>query len=192
VNVNDLTSLLWILKMSRQSGVVLVELREMKGRPTGEPWQAYLYLTEGKAVACYVYSKRDGRLLFSNEEAMRWLTKWGQREFAWVALTPEQSRSFHLPQQSATPQRLLPPPKRAAPAQRLDEVLPMSNKVVPQRLVLVEQDVMRSLPRNHRRVLALVDGKRSVEKIAAMLRLPLKNVEAVLSDLHKAGAIRRG
>lgn len=176
--------------MSRHSGVVLVELRE--GRPTGEAWQAHLYLTEGQVVTCRIYSKRDGRLLFVNEEAMRWLTKWGQREFAWLALTPKQTRSLHPPRQTATPQGLLPPPKRAAPAQRLDEVPPMSNDDPPQRLILIEQDVMRSLPRNHRRVLALVDGKRSVEKIAAMLRLPLTNVEVILSDLHRAGAIRRG
>jgi len=191
VNVNDLTSLLWILKTSRQSGIVLLELRDVKGTSTGEPWQAYLYLVEGRAVACRIYSKKDGRVLLGNEEAMHWLARWEKREFAWKALTSEQSRAILFAQQSSSPQGLLPSPQRAASAQRLNEVMAANNDGVPQRLVSVEKNIMRSWPRNHRLIFALVDGKRSVEKIAAMLKLTQKNVEEVLSDLHRIGVIRR-
>ena len=108
----------------------------------------------------------------------------------WKALTPEQSRTLLFPQQSSQ-QRLLPPPQRATPAQRLSEVPPTSSDVVPYQLVSAGQNVMRSLPPSHRRVFALVDGKRSVEKIAATLKMSPKLVEEILSDLFRAGVIKK-
>ncbi len=177
--------------MSRQNGVVLLELREVKDIPASEPWRTYLYLVEGKAIACRIYSKKDGITLLANEEAMRWLATWREYKFAWKALTPELSRSLLFLEQPSSQQGLLPPPQRVAPVQHLNEVPSASSDTIPQRLVSAEQNVMRSLPRNHRRVFALVDGKRSVEKIAAMLKLSSKTVEEILSDLFRGGAIRR-
>src|SRR5207244_13417262 len=83
VNTNDFASLLWILKMSRQNGVVHVELPKAGRTEMGEMWRAHLYLAEGHVAACQVLSLVDGRRLLSDEEALRWLTGWGQRELAW-------------------------------------------------------------------------------------------------------------
>lgn len=182
MNVNDLTSLLWILKMSRQSGIVLIELLGRKETETSVPWQACLQLIVGKAVSCRIYSKIDGRVLFPDEEAMHWLIRWEKREFAWMALTPEQARALlllHQPSQVA----LLPPPKR----QEGNIIPPGRGTAIPQPLTLA----MRSWPRNHRRVFALIDGKRSVEQIATLLKLSPKSIEAILKDLSTMGFLQK-
>ncbi len=177
--------------MSRQSGVVLVELLEGKETGTNVHWQVHLYLVEGKAIACRIYSKIDGRVLFTNDEAMRWLSKWGQREFGWQ-LKPLTLQQAHALSIARPPLReLLPPPRRATPVQYPYVVPSARDGAAPQRLAAVEQSAMRSWPRQHRRVLALVDGERSVEKIAAMLKLSPETVKKILNDLRAIGAIQK-
>jgi len=57
--------------------------------------------------------------------------------------------------------------------------------------VQAEQGVISSWPRKHRQIFALVDGKRSVGQIAAMLKLPPAIVEAIVDDLQSLGVIQR-
>ncbi len=62
MNTNDFASLLWILKMSRQNGVVHVELPKAERTEMGEMWRAHLHLVEGHVAACHVLNLVDGRL----------------------------------------------------------------------------------------------------------------------------------
>jgi len=210
VNTNDFASLLWILDMSRQNGVVHVELPGAQRTEKGEPWRARLNLVEGYVVACHVHSQVDGRRLFSDGEAMRWLASWGQRELAWSL----EVFTLHQTTPHPAPAGLLPPPRPVAPPQRASQpadlppparygssprhsaqlaglLAPASLVTPPQRSVQAEQGVISSWPRKHRQIFALVDGKRSVGQIADMLKLHPAVVEEIVNALQSLGVIRR-
>ncbi len=214
MNTNDFVSLLWILNMSRQNGVVHVELPKAKRIEMGEPWRARLHLVEGRVVACYVHSQVDGRRLLSDDEAMRWLARWGQRELAWSLEVFTLYQTAPHPVLRPAPAGLLPPVRHVAPPQRASQpaglfpparygspphhsaqpagLLPAARQdAPPQRIVQVGQGVISSWPRKHRQVFALVDGKRSAGQIAAMLKLPPAVVEEIINDLQSLGVIRR-
>ena len=210
MNTNDFASLLWILDMSRQNGVVHVELPGAQRTEKGEPWRARLYLVEGYVVACHVHSQVDGRRLFSDGEAMRWLAEWGQRELAWSL----EVFTLHKTAPRPAPADPLPPPRHVAPAQRVSQpadlptparygspphhvaqpegLLQLARQnTPPQRIVQAEQSVISSWPRKHRQVFALVDGKRSVRHIATILKLSPADVEVVVNELQSLGVIRK-
>jgi hypothetical protein len=176
----------------------------------GEPWQARLSLVEGHVVACYVHSQVDGRRLLSGNEALRWLAHWGQRELAWTlkVFTPQQT----VPHPA--PAGLLPPARNVAPPQRVSQpadlptparydspphhsaqpaglILPATQVRPPQRIEQAEQGVISSWPRKHRQIFALVDGKRSVGHIAAILKQSPEVVEGIVNELQSLGVIRR-
>ena len=200
--------------MSRQNGVVYVELPKTQRAEKGEPWRARLHLVEGRVVACHVHSQVDGRRLLSDDGAMRWLAQWGQRELVWSledftlhqiashpVLGPAQVGLLPPARPVAPPQRIwqpadLPPPARyGSPPHHIAQsagLLPPASLVTPpQRIVQAEQGVISSWPRKHRQVFALVDGKRSVGQIAALLKLPPTVVEEIVNDLQLLGVIRR-
>ncbi len=214
VNTNDFGSLLWILDMSRQNGVVHVELPKAQRTEKGEPWLARLYLVEGHVVECHVHSRVDGRKLLSDGEAMHWLAQWGQRQLVWSleVFTPRQTTPHSV--LHPAPVGLLPPARTVVPLQQVSQLadlpppaqysspphritqpiglLPPASQVKPpQRIVQAEQGVIRSWPRKHRQTFALVDGKRSVGQIAAMLKQPPAFVEEIVNDLQSLGVIRR-
>jgi len=176
----------------------------------GEMWRAHLYLAEGHVAACQVLSLVDGRRLLSDEEALRWLTGWGQRELAWSLEVFTQHKTAPRP----APADPLPPPRHVAPAQRVSQpadlptparygspphhvaqpegLLQLARQnTPPQRIVQAEQSVISSWPRKHSQVFALVDGKRSVRDIATILKLSPAVVEGVVNDLQSLGAIQK-
>lgn len=59
---------------------------------------------------------------------------------------------------------------------------------IPRRSARTEREVM-AWPRKRRCVFALVDGSRSAEQIATLLRLPPNAVEEILNELRAMGAI---
>lgn len=214
MNTNDFASLLWILEMSRQNGVVHVVPPKAKRTEKGEPWRARLYLVEGNVVECHVYSQLDGRRVLSHSEAMRWLARWGQRELAWSLEVFTLNQAAAYPILRPAPAGLLPPPRLVAPSQPASRlanlplparygypphriappagVLPLASQVPPpQRIVQAEQGVINSWPRKHRQVFALVDGKRSVGQIATMLKQPSAVVEEIVNELQSLGVIRK-
>ena len=210
MNTNDFASLLWILKMSRQNGAVYVELPKAEGTEMREMWRAHLHLVEGHVAACHVFSLVDERKLLSDDEALRWLAGWGQRELAWSQEVFTQHKTAPRP----APADPLPPPRHVAPAQRVSQpadlptparygspphhvaqpegLLQLARQnTPPQRIVQAEQSLISSWPRKHRQVFALVDGKRSVRHIATILKLSPADVEVVVNELQSLGVIRK-
>ncbi len=117
MNTNDFASLLWVLKMSRQNGVVHVELPKAERTEMGEMWRAHLHLVEGHVAACHVLSLVDERKLLSDDEALRWLAGWGQRELAWS----REAFTLHKTAPRPAPADPLPPPRHVAPPQRVSQ-----------------------------------------------------------------------
>jgi hypothetical protein len=163
----------------------------------GEPWQARLSLVEGHVVACYVHSQVDGRRLLSGDEALRWLAHWGQRELAWTlkVFTPHQTVPHPAPAGPLPPERNVAPPQRVSQPGDLPTpaglILPATQVTPPQRIEQAEQGVISSWPRKHRQIFALVDGKRSVGHIAAILKQSPEVVEGIVNELQSLGVIRR-
>ncbi|HET8913052.1 MAG TPA: hypothetical protein VFN23_16375 [Ktedonobacteraceae bacterium] len=201
--------------MSRQSGIVIAELLEMKATQPDRRWQAHLYCVGGKVVASHISNNSDGKVLLVNEEAMQWLTGCNQSEFAWKlkALSPQETyamihsrfsaivRTPPPPSHPITTGALAPMPTPQPPyAMKMPAAIPtpttqplrptptpppVKEGAIPQRHQFVDQSEMDFWPRNHRRVLGLVDGKRSVDKISGILKLPNRVVEEILHDLKK-------
>src|SRR2546426_735693 len=139
------TELVQVLEKTRKNWAVNIETEETD---SGKPWQAQLSFDDGKVTACHVWRKADGRSLFTNEGAIRWLTSLPSLTWTLEGPTPQQA----LPQASNGSQAVF-----------------SSSPRVPQRFRQVEQRVISSLSRKQRQVFALVDGTRSAERITDIL-----------------------
>jgi hypothetical protein len=159
------TELVQMLKKTRQNWVVNIETEETG---SGKPWQAQLSMVDGIVTVCQVWHKADGRSLFSDGGAIRWLTS--LPSLTW---TPE----------PMTPQQALPQAVNGS------QMVASSPSPVPRRFRQVEQRAILSLSRKQRQVFALVDGTRSIEKIAVILRQPVEVVTKALYELETMGVI---
>lgn len=70
--------------------------------------------------------------------------------------------------------------------------LPELAPLFPQRTVHLEQWQLQSWPRMHRLVFALVDGTRSIDKIADVLSVSSDQVDKALRDLQSIGVVTLG
>jgi hypothetical protein len=72
-------------------------------------------------------------------------------------------------------------------------LIPPSGEIsfLPQRIVLIEQEQMRTWPRVHRRVFALADGTKNAATMAKILSIPLEQVQRALRDLQSLGVISK-
>ena len=164
----DLTTMLQILSRLRQNGILRTELQDT--RNVAEKFVAQLDIVEGKAISCYI-KNGNGQIIFSDHEALRVLYGLGPLE--WILL-PRQDMIISVPRPQLPPQiplLALPPPASARSS-------------VPRRTVLVEQRQMISWPRRHRMVYVLIDGKKSIDRIAEILSLPINVVEDIIRDLQ--------
>ncbi len=165
---HDLESLFQLL--IGQSGILHLEPAEDAGN--GELWHAYLLLAKGGVMTCDVRSKGNGRVLLSGSEAMAWLASAGS--LSW---------SLEGPFQSSQP--------FAAPLALHVQRVRSLGLLIPQRTGQGEEAVMLSWSRKQRQVFALVDGVRSIQRIAAMLSQPHEVVEGVLNALQSMGVIEK-
>jgi hypothetical protein len=157
----DLSEILRTLKETEASGVIYTE-----GMSPGGPWQAELTLFKGQVTSCQVRSSEDGRSLLTDYEALRWLASLGYLIWKRVTSTPKQNSPLHDSQATL-----------------------LQSYEVPRRLAPAEQVGMHSWSRKQRQVFALVDGRRSTERIAAILCQPLSVVGEILYDLQAKGVI---
>jgi hypothetical protein len=222
VYTKDLASLLQLLSVSGQSGVLHLEpLEPVGGR---EAWHAQLILAAGEIIACDVLSKIDGRVLLGGPEALQRLTDmgaltWSLEEEPEVATylrpfsQPAAGRSLQEPSKTAgsssdpvpnigsspgpsPTQPYMPDLAATGPVGR--PVPPSfaqrrpSGVLIPRRPVRGEHTVVdSSWPREHRLVLALVDGHRTADEIAALIHKTPVVVAQVISDLESMGFVER-
>ncbi len=158
----DLATILYLLQ--GQSGQLHAILEEVPG--IREPCQATITLVEGKVASCFLETRR-GALVGHGERALNLLIGLGTVEWLWepgsVALLP-------------------PPPKTPTGA-----LAP-----IPRRREPLRQDMLGACSRIQRRVLGLVDGRRTTQEIAALLAVPpteFERLQAVLRELRAMGLI---
>ncbi len=172
----DLETLLSLLEEAGQNGSLFTEL------PSGisgfkEYCRARIDLQEGKIVFCQIEG-RNGRILASKRQALQLVSNLGSRE-------------WHLVEAPSPPRALSPSPvDRSSPSRRSLQ----ASSLVPQRVPLIDQYALSRLPRRHRQVLSLIDGTRSIERIAALLHSstdgnPIQQVEEIVQELEVLGMI---
>lgn len=155
----DLSSLLRMLVETRATEVLATE----RAGPEG-PWQAQLTVIEGQVTSCHVQSSVYGPGLLSGGEALGWLASQGNLLWERVA---------------STPQRIVRASQAASPQPH----------AVPRRLARVAQGEVHAWSRKQRQVFALVDGSRSIERIAVILCQPSYVVEGIVHELQVRGVV---
>jgi hypothetical protein len=192
-----LVSLLRTFRAFGQSGTVSLEPLHDQ---TEEPWQASLHLYQGEVTSCSVHRKSDKQLLCKGTEAIQWLET--KERFFWNL--EESSEAVPL---SFAPS-ILPPdhPDRpddtaSSTSQGTHQLLPDKQggtfpfregfssheqreaplPLVPQR---TEMPAEEALPREHKRIFALVDGHRTSVQIAQLLHCSSQRVVQILCELQ--------
>src|SRR5258708_37778697 len=137
------------------------------GAETGEPWQAQLTLSKGQVISCRVQHSADGQLLLTDGTALQWLASRGSLSWDQVGKSG----------------------KVVAAASRTPQAEPLLPGAIPQRLAVSGPAERGAWSRKQRQIFGLIDGTRSIERIAMMLRQPLDLVQDMVRDLQARGAI---
>lgn len=178
----DITALLRLLWTSKQSGMLFVEPFEQHE----SSWQGLFHLDKGTVKSCAVRNKADGRVLLSNDEAIRWLISQGKLN--WNLEEGAQPQNLSAP--------LLPPPEEVHHHRQPDEHTAPSfarnNQLerIPKRTQKGDALQLHAFAsREHRQVFTLVDGRRTVEEIISLLHKSPAAVLSILQELQAAGFI---
>ena len=157
-----LTALVQVLQANQATCTIFTADAE-----TGEPWQAQLTFSEGQVISCQVQQSAYEQFLLTDDMALQWLASQGS--LPWNQL--------------GNPAPLLLPDRHAP---RPDPFLPGA---VPQRLAVVGPAERGAWSRKQRQVFGLIDGTRSIERIAMILRQPLDLVQDLVRNLQAQGAV---
>lgn len=159
---SSLTELLRVLQEMQATCTIFTEDAE-----AGEPWEAQLSLSQGHLTSCQVLQSSNRQLLLTDSAALLWLA----------------SQGSHSWDQVGNPPRLLLPARHTPQAESL---LP---DAVPQKVATLEPTESSTWSRKKRQVFGLIDGTRSIERIAMILRQPLDLVQDLVRDLQARGTI---
>lgn len=160
----DLETISSILQQRQESGTLSANLQRVPSLRGSV--QAILTLSRGKLVTCSIYNI-ENRVLMEGEQALTALSRVGTVAWAW-------SEGVDQAQSSS------------------GAILPQTSSPIPRRLVHIEPQVLNTWPRNYRRILVLIDGERSIEKIAEILALSSEGVQemtVILRELRQKGVI---
>ncbi len=193
----DLVSLLKLLSVSGQTGVLQIEPTAHDGNE--KFWHAQILLVEGQVRASRIQRREDGQLLLRDAEALSWLS--GQGGLSWTL--EEKSGQELLPPHAAPSIRTIanknasgsisgPLQGTNAGDEKIRE-LDLARSVptdIPRRTVKGKQAVVNpSWPRDYRSVFALIDGRRTSKEIAVLLKKTPEHVEHVLNDFREINLI---
>ena len=169
----DIETLLLFLSSRRQSGEVSTDLKRFPGIAYKGPCHVSITLVQGKVISCIVQDQ-EGRALVTGERALQELKGMGQFDWDWSTTSLK---------------NVVAPPAQRNP--------PDMSSLIPRRVVPLEVIDRNALPRRHWQILLLVDGSRTVARIASILapalsQSDLQEVISILQDLHHRGSIVAG
>ena len=166
----DIETLLLFLSNRRQSGEVSTDLKRFPGIAYKGPCHAYITMKEGKVISSIVQDQ-EGRILVEGDRALQGLKGMGQLDWAWATVS--------LKSVPAAPDQRNPPD--------------MSSLIL-RRIIPLEMIDRNTLPRRYWQILLLVDGSRTVARIASILSVSpsasdLQEVIRIVQELHQRGII---
>ncbi len=157
----DVVALLQMLQEFQQDATLQTEIQSVPGAKGR--FHVHLSLSEGKVASCFIKDSK-GQIVLIGDNALQWLQRLGTLNWT---LTLQQANT----------------PTSAQNAPSLPE--PSAPRIfIPRRIAQIAQEQMSRWPRKHRTVFVMIDGRKSVEHIAGLLSLPIKEVEGVLYDLQ--------
>ena len=154
----DLETMLSTLSRRQLSGSLVADVP--KGRVGKEPAHIEISVDSGKMISCLL---RSGRMYETGENALQIIARLDIIPWSFTA---------SLSQSSVTSALSLLPTKLVSQAR------------IPQRSTTLQSTELAKLPRTHFQVYAYIDGKRTVEEIAHLLRATNEQIEHVLFELR--------
>ncbi|HLZ58887.1 MAG TPA: DUF4388 domain-containing protein [Ktedonosporobacter sp.] len=185
---DSLADIIQLIQLGSRSGTLTVE-RGLDQRVE----EGYIVFASGRVVEA-----RVGQ--YTGSAAYNYLNAWGTCRFSFVsgASVPQQSTR---PASSGygTPAANTFTHTTTSPLQQNSEVTPYSQRstqsLFPMRLhageAMLQQSGGAQLPRNHRRLLLLINGQRSVGELARLMARNLEEVQALLNELERSGLIQQ-
>lgn len=166
--ISDLTELLYLLHQTEKSWIVHIESPETELEGVRAQWQARLAFIEGVVTTCHIWSGEDTHRLFSDNAGLEWLA--AQPHLAWkLELLNSQQKSPAV----------------------FQDVRASTSQQIPRRTVQVDMNLMSIWPLRQRQVFLLVDGSRTIEQIAMILRQPSDAIEQILNELQWMQVIQK-
>lgn len=168
----DLTTLLHILTRQKQNGVLQSEEVRLPG--VKQLVHARLTLVQGNIDSCLIFLKTGRSVLAEGPQALHMLQEAGALEWRWTADQPPTTQAITSPSLPSVG----------------DALFTQGDTALPRQTQRVQTAALETLPRTHRRILALVDGTRTAGKIFAMLALTdAEEFRIALRELHAWGMI---
>lgn len=167
----DLTTMLQLLHEFGKSGTLQAHL-PMGVSGFKDDCYAAISVTCGDLTACHIKSSA-GRIVLPNEQALQYLYSVGRLH--WVFSERQED-----------------PPSLSANFTQISTLSDTIPALLPRRTAEAAQMDISLWPRNHKRVFVLIDGTRTLEKIAAMLALypqGVAEIQTILRDLQAAGLV---
>lgn len=185
--VLDLMTLMQLLSRQRQNG----ELQADRARISGvrEHCQVSIQILRGAIHSCVIRTA-SGKVVAEGEKAVQLI--WGVTLEWDLLLLQSNSKSFPS-QPNFTPP--VTPPATPYPTPR--QFLPITSQptepitpVIPVRVMPSDPGNITQLSRAHRKVFSLIDGQRSIDKIASLLSVAERaELADIMNTLHSIGVI---
>jgi hypothetical protein len=180
----DLSTLLQILSRQKRSGTLSVEqlhVPAFRGNVS-----VSIEIEYGVVRSCQIMQRQT--VVAHGQVAIQVLASLQSVEWRWSSVTSPQSTPSHEPSpspgRSSAPQTLFEE-RPTQPLPRNQE--PLS---IPRQTFLAQDPkILSQLSRQHRRVLALIDGNRTHEQIASILAISAADLPRYTSDLEQWGLI---
>ncbi len=184
----QLSTVITALQVGQKTGVLTIELGEGKNFEEGT-----ITFVHGQVAQAAIGS-------YTGRDAATKLFSWQACRFSFVPLLPEDSTlAAHLVPHPQTEAKTVPQnghkpssgnhqthstaegdmsrrPLMAVPPESMDDVLRTLDR--------------QGFSRTHRRLLLLIDGRRSISELAALIGRTQSETEALLADLWRAGLTR--
>ena len=160
----DFVTIIQLLKEFRRSGMLQTELPAGTGNTQGT-CSIQFKLLQGEINDCLLILD-DGRTIAADEKVLRLIKGLGPLEWTFSSL----KESHTAPMKALD--KLIPSTSLSVPDVPLSSSKQPSSFItllVPHRLAVLEQSSLNRLTRQQKRILALVDGRRNISQIVALL-----------------------
>ncbi len=175
-----------VIRLGRRTGMLTVE----RGQGTTFEEGSILF-ANGQIVQANVG-------ILSGQEALAWLSAWGDCMFAFIEQSTSSFPAFTTPQASYKPSLNTP---NAQLRGQLHNNSPMTESVErfvsgpPRRTTSIEEGLalleQRGFSRTYRRLLLLIDGRRSITELGRLVGHSAEEVARQLDELERAGFIQQ-
>ncbi len=155
----DLEMMLSTLARRQLSGSLTADIP--RGRVGRDVAHIEIIVDNGKIISCLLQSEQNR---FVGASAIQMIVQLGVVPWTFAVATKQPSMEITQP---SVPAIFVPQAR------------------IPRRLVVLQAAELAQLPRTHFHVYAYIDGQRTVEEIARLLRVGPKRIESILFDLQR-------